>query len=126
YGYHIHYAIKANNNNRILDTVQSFGFGADCVSGREIELAISSGFSNDEIFFAGVGKTDEEIVLALNSHILAFNVESIHELQVIGEWAKLLNKNARIALRIKDRKSTRLNSSHVKISYAVFCLKKKT
>lgn len=100
YGYHIHYAIKANNNNRILDTVQSFGFGADCVSGREIELAISSGFSNDEIFFAGVGKTDEEIVLALNSHILAFNVESVHELQVIGEWAKILNKNARIALRI--------------------------
>src|SRR5690606_22730003 len=75
-------------------------FGADCVSGREIELAISSGFSANDIFFAGVGKTDEEIIIALNSEISAFNVESIHELQVIGEWAKSLNKTAKIALRI--------------------------
>ena len=100
YNYHIHYAIKANNDNRILDMIQSFGFGADCVSGREIQHAISSGFSNNTIFFAGVGKTDEEIILALNNQIAAFNVESIHELQVIGEWAKSLNKTARIALRI--------------------------
>ncbi|HLV46763.1 MAG TPA: diaminopimelate decarboxylase [Flavobacterium sp.] len=100
FNFHIHYAIKANNNSRILDVVQSFGFGADCVSGREIELAISSGFSANDIFFAGVGKTDEEIIIALNSEISAFNVESIHELQVIGEWAKLLNKTAKIALRI--------------------------
>lgn len=100
FNFHIHYAIKANNNPRILDVVHSFGFGADCVSGREIELAISSGFSANDIFFAGVGKTDEEIIIALNSEISAFNVESIHELQVIGEWAKSLNKTAKIALRI--------------------------
>lgn len=100
FGYHIHYAFKANNNQKIVDEIKQFGFGADCVSGGEINLAISSHFSADSIFFAGVGKTDDEIDLALNLEILAFNVESIHELKVIGTRAKEIEKTARIALRI--------------------------
>ncbi|HPH72979.1 MAG TPA: diaminopimelate decarboxylase, partial [Paludibacteraceae bacterium] len=53
--YHIHYAVKANANNRILKFLSSKGLGADCVSGGEIEAAINAGFKPSEIVFAGVG-----------------------------------------------------------------------
>ena len=100
YGYKIHYAIKANNNPRILDEVQKLGLGADCVSGLEIDLAVRSGFKAEEIVFAGVGKTDKEIQTALKHRIFAFNVESVQELEVIGELALSLQLPASIALRI--------------------------
>lgn len=100
YNYHVHYAVKANNNPRILQTIASFGLGADCVSGKEIELAIENGFNANEVVFAGVGKTDKEITTALNNNILAFNVESVAELNVIGEIASKLGVKANIALRI--------------------------
>lgn len=100
YGYKIHYAIKANNNPRILEELQKMGLGADCVSGQEIDLAIQSGFRADEVVFAGVGKTDKEIQTALKHQIFAFNVESVQELEVIGEWALQLQLPASIALRI--------------------------
>ncbi|MBO5819771.1 MAG: diaminopimelate decarboxylase, partial [Bacteroidales bacterium] len=58
---HVHYAVKANANPRILSHVQMAGFGADCVSGGEIRAAIQCGFSADKIVFAGVGKADWEI-----------------------------------------------------------------
>lgn len=100
YGYKIHYAIKANNNPRILEELQKLGLGADCVSGQEIDLAIQSGFKAEEVVFAGVGKTDKEIQTALKHQIFAFNVESLQELEVIGEWALALQLPASIALRI--------------------------
>ena len=53
--YHVHYALKANANNEILARIKKAGFGADCVSGKEVERAIDSGFSPDSIVFAGVG-----------------------------------------------------------------------
>ena len=100
YGYKIHYAIKANNNPRILEEIQKLGLGADCVSGLEIDLAVRSGFKAEEIVFAGVGKTDKEIQAALKYQIFAFNVESVQELEVIAEWALALQLPASIALRI--------------------------
>ncbi|MDR0227836.1 MAG: diaminopimelate decarboxylase [Flavobacteriaceae bacterium] len=100
YGYHIHYAIKANNNPRILREVSAQGFGADCVSGLEIERSIAEGFSPSDIVFAGVGKTDREILIGLENQIMSFNVESVQELQVIGELANKHELKGRIALRI--------------------------
>ncbi|MEC4114296.1 diaminopimelate decarboxylase [Myroides pelagicus] len=100
YGYKIHYAIKANNNSRILEEISQLGVGADCVSGAEIALAIEKGFQPAEVVFAGVGKTDKEIQLALENDILAFNVESVQEIGVISEIASSLGKVANIALRI--------------------------
>jgi len=100
YGYHIHYAIKANNNPRILQEISKLGLGADCVSGLEIEHALAHGFQANEIVFAGVGKTDKEIRIALTNQILAFNVESLAELKVIGELAAEMNTTAQVALRI--------------------------
>lgn len=97
---HIHYAIKANSNPVILKEVAGFGLGADCVSGAEIEAAIAAGFAPQNIFFAGVGKSDDEILTGLRLGIGCFNVESIEELAVINELALSINKTATIALRI--------------------------
>lgn len=99
-GYKVHYAVKANWNPRILKFIASYGFGADCVSFNEIAAAIKAGFSPSEIVFAGVGKTDKDIVAALNSDIFCFNCESVPEIEVINELASKLNKTASIALRI--------------------------
>lgn len=98
--FHIHYAVKANANCRILKLIASDGFGADCVSGNEIGRAIECGFTPDKIAFAGVGKTDKEINLALKHDIFCFNVESLPELETIENLAAKKNKTARIALRI--------------------------
>jgi diaminopimelate decarboxylase len=99
-GYKVHYAVKANSNPRILKFIASYGFGADCVSFNEITAAIEAGFSPSEIVFAGVGKTDKDIVAALNAEIFCFNCESVPEIEVINDLASKLNKKAQIALRI--------------------------
>jgi diaminopimelate decarboxylase len=103
----VHYALKANANPKILDHIVKSGLGADCVSGGEIQLALKSGFSPNKIVYAGVGKTDWEIELALNENIFCFNVESIPELQVIDELAKKLNKSARVCLRLNPNVDAR-------------------
>jgi len=100
YNVNIHYALKANANTPILEKISSFGFGADCVSGNEVKKAIETGFNPDEIFFAGVGKTDEEITYALKHEIGCLNVESLHELEIIDKIARGLSKKAPVALRI--------------------------
>lgn len=97
----IHYALKANSNDRILKIISDSGLGADCVSGNEITKAISTGFISSEIVFAGVGKSDKEILTGLNNNIFCFNVESIQELEVINSLATSQNKIANIAIRIK-------------------------
>ncbi len=96
----VHYAIKANSNSRILDRIKAYGLGIDCVSGNEIKKAIEHGFSAEEIAFAGVGKTDEEIIYGLQQEIFTFNVESLPELKVIDELAAEQQKQANIAIRL--------------------------
>ena len=98
--YHVHYALKANTNPRLLELIQQAGFGADCVSGGEVQKAIETGFPADKIVYAGVGKSDREILLALHHDIFCFNVESVPELQVINELAERDGKIARVCLRI--------------------------
>jgi len=100
YGYHIHYALKANSNEPILAEMQQIGFGADCVSGNEVKRALESGFAPEKVVFAGVGKSDRELLFALENDIFCFNVESLHELEVLNELAGKTGKVARIALRI--------------------------
>ena len=98
--YHVHYALKANANPRLLEVIQQAGLGADCVSGGEVQRAIEAGFPADKVVYAGVGKSDREILLALQHDIFCFNVESIPELQVINELAAREGKVARVCLRI--------------------------
>jgi len=98
--YHIHYAMKANTNNRILKLIQSKGFSSDCVSGNEVKKALEIGFKPNQIAFAGVGKSDEEILIGLENEIFTFNCESVEEIEVINELAEKQGKVARIALRL--------------------------
>lgn len=100
YGFKVHYALKANSNEKILHTISRYLSGADCVSGNEVLKAAASGFNPSEIVFAGVGKSDKEIDDALDCQIFCFNCESAQELEVIHERAALKNTTARIALRI--------------------------
>ena len=98
--YHLHYAVKANANPKILKIIKEAGFGADCVSGGEIQACLDAGFPADEIVYAGVGKSDWEINLGLDAEIAYFNVESIAELEVINELAAAKGKTARVSFRI--------------------------
>ena len=100
YGYHVHFAIKANANPRLLTLIAKNGLGADCVSGGELRAALDAGFPANKIVFAGVGKADWEINLGLDNDIFCFNVESLAELEVINELAAAKQKVASIALRI--------------------------
>lgn len=98
--FHVHYAVKANANPKILRIISQYGFGADCVSGGEIKAALEAGFPADSVVYAGVGKSDWEINLGLEKGIACFNVESIAELEVIEELAVAANKTANVAFRI--------------------------
>jgi diaminopimelate decarboxylase len=100
HGFHIHYALKANSTEPVVREMLHAGFGVDCVSGQEMELALAQGFEPSQIAFAGVGKTDWEIDNAIKSGIFTLNVESIEELLVIDERAEALGIQANIALRI--------------------------
>ncbi|WP_045690088.1 diaminopimelate decarboxylase [Hymenobacter sp. AT01-02] len=98
--FQVHYALKANFNLPILARIKAHGLGADCVSGGEVQRALEAGFAPDHIVFAGVGKSDAEINLALAADIFCFNAESVPELQVLNELAGGQGRRARVALRI--------------------------
>ena len=98
--FHVHYAVKANFNGRILQEISRCGFGADCVSGGEVRAALQNGFAPESIVYAGVGKSDEEILLALDAGIARFNVESAAELEVINELALSRGVVAPVSLRV--------------------------
>ena len=98
--FQVHYAIKANHDKKVLQLLASEGFGADCVSGNEIKESLQTGFKNTDIVFAGVGKTDEEIMTGIRSKIACFNVESIEEIHVINEISKKKGVVSQISIRI--------------------------
>ena len=98
--YHVHYAVKACTNKKVLSIIAGAGLGADCVSGGEIKACLDAGFPASIIVYAGVGKADWEIELGLNAGIQYFNVESVAELEVIEEIATRLDKTARVSFRI--------------------------
>lgn len=99
-GYHVHYALKANFDSKVLETIKSYGLGIDAVSANEIKKALESGYNSDQVVFAGVGKSDSEINFALDNDIFCFNCESIQEIEVINELAGRKGKKAAFALRI--------------------------
>jgi len=100
HNFHVHYAMKANFNPKVVSKIKAMGFGADAVSGGEVRQAIELGFPAAEVVFAGVGKSDKEINYALDQDIFCFNVESIQELEVINELAEKKGKVAKVAIRI--------------------------
>ncbi|MFI3264557.1 MAG: diaminopimelate decarboxylase [Rikenellaceae bacterium] len=100
YGYKVHYAIKANYDDRILAAIKEYGLGIDCASGNELRKAIEMGFDPKGIVYAGVGKRDKEIKYAIDQQILAINCESIEELTVVDEISRSKGVVTNVALRI--------------------------
>ena len=100
HGILLHYAIKANHETKLLSCMQAHGLGIDCVSGNEVRKALAEGFNGGQIVFAGVGKTDEDIRMAIGNDILALNAESLEEVYVIAALAQQLGRVANVAIRV--------------------------
>ncbi len=94
------YAVKANSNLSVLRALASFGAGADIVSGGELYRAMKAGFDPKKVVFAGVGKTEDELMAGLGERILLFNVESASELEHLERLGARHGKRARVALRV--------------------------
>ena len=94
------YALKANSNLAVIRTLADAGAGADIVSGGELQRALAAGVPPQRMVFSGVGKSRDEMVLALDAGIAQFNVESVPELIVLGEVAAARRLRAPVALRV--------------------------
>jgi diaminopimelate decarboxylase len=94
------FSVKANSNVEILKVLKKMGSGADVVSGGELLKAIKSGIKPNKIVFSGVGKTEEEIRLAIKKNILLINVESENEALLINKIAGKLKKRTAIGVRL--------------------------
>jgi diaminopimelate decarboxylase len=94
------YALKANSNQAVMETLARLGSGADVVSGGELQRALRAGVPASKIMFSGVGKTRAEMEEALAAGILCFNVESEPELERLSAVATAMGKDAPVSLRI--------------------------
>lgn len=94
------YAMKANSNGAVLAALAKAGAGADIVSGGELRRALKAGFPAGRVVFSGVGKTEEEMELALRAGVLAFNVESAEELDALARVAGRLKRRAPVSVRL--------------------------
>ena len=94
------FSVKANSNIQILKILKRMGSGADVVSGGELLKAIKSGIKPGKIVFSGVGKTEDEIRLAIKKNILLINVESENEAILINKISGQLKKRTSIGVRL--------------------------
>jgi len=94
------YAVKANSNMAVLRLLARLGAGADIVSGGELLRALAAGFQAKQIVFSGVGKTDDELHAALAAGVGHVNVESLSELQRLGELATSRNAAVHVGIRV--------------------------
>lgn len=112
-GVGIYYSLKANSNQAVIRTLAKAGAGADVVSVGEMYRALKAGVPADQIVFAGVGKTREEMRAALEAGIHQFNVESQGELETLNEVASAMGRKAPVTLRINPDVDAK---THAKIS----------
>jgi len=109
----IAFSVKANGNLAVLKTLARLGAGADVVSGGELKKARAAGIPAGKIVFSGVGKTEDELKLALAEDIFQFNVESEPELEALGALALAMGKRAPVTLRVNPDIDAR---THAKIT----------
>ena len=107
----IHFAVKANHNEKILKLLSHEGLGADTVSIGEIKRALSSGFSAQNIIFSGVAKTKTELEQAIDLRIKQINIESYSELQRIVKICQKRNTSIDIGIRLNPRVSANTHKS---------------
>ncbi|MGE0566268.1 MAG: diaminopimelate decarboxylase [Pseudolabrys sp.] len=94
------YAMKANSNQAVIRTLAKLGAGADVVSGGELKRARAAGVPPEKIMFSGVGKTADELALAIDEKILCVNVESEPELELLSSIAKAKGANVHVSVRV--------------------------
>jgi diaminopimelate decarboxylase len=109
----IAYAVKANPNAAVLATLAREGLGADVVSGGEYRRARAAGIPADRIVFSGVGKTEAEMALALESGLFQLNLESLEEAETLSRVASRLGRSVPVAFRVNPDVDAR---THKKIS----------
>ena len=96
----IAYAVKANPNSAVIATLAKTGLGADVVSGGEYQRARAAGVPGDKIVFSGVGKTEDEMRLALEGGIYQFNLESLDEAEMLSTVATKMGRVAPVGFRV--------------------------
>jgi diaminopimelate decarboxylase len=96
----IAYAVKANPNSAVIATLARSGLGADVVSGGEYRRAKAAGVTSDKIVFSGVGKTEDEIRLALDGALYQFNLESLDEAEMVSAVATAMGRTAPVGFRV--------------------------
>ena len=111
------FAMKSNSNLGVVRELSELGSGFDTVSGGEIQRVISAGGNPHKCVFAGVGKTEDEIIFALRKGIYCFNVESEPELARINRLAGKLRKKAPIAIRVNPNVDAK---THKKITTGTY------
>jgi diaminopimelate decarboxylase len=111
------FAVKSNSNLGVLRVLANQGSGFDIVSGGELQRVMAAGGDPRKCVFAGVGKTEEEIALALRKKVYSFNVESEAELHRINQVAKRLRRRAPIALRVNPDVDAK---THAKITTGTY------
>ena len=94
------YAMKANSNQAVVRTLAKLGAGADVVSGGELKRARAAGIAPDKIMFSGIGKTAQELALAVDEGILCLNVELEPELELLASIAQGKGRVANISVRV--------------------------
>ncbi len=107
------YAMKANSNQAVVKTLARLGAGADVVSAGELKRARAAGIPPDKIMFSGIGKTAEELALAVDEAILCVNVESEPELELLATIAAAKGRSVNISLRVNPDVDPR---THAKIA----------
>lgn len=96
----IHYAMKANSNINLLRIIASYGLGVDIVSGGELKRALAAGFAAEDVIYSGVGKTEQELITAINAGVGQFNIESVEEFQRLLELTTQLGKHVNAVIRV--------------------------
>jgi diaminopimelate decarboxylase len=94
------YAMKANSNQAVIATLAKLGAGVDVVSGGELMRARLAGVPREKIMFSGIGKTVDELALAVDEGILCINIESEPELDVLSAIAAGKGRSATISVRV--------------------------
>ena len=107
------FSVKSKSNINILKELKKMGSGADVVSIGELLKSIKAGIKNNKIVFSGVGKTEEEILTAINKKVLLINVESENEANLINKIARKSSKKIPIGIRLNPNVA---GKTHKKIS----------
>ncbi len=126
----IYYSVKANSNQAIISLFSKLGSGIDVVSGEELQRALKAKVNPNKIIFEGVGKSKDDLRLAIKKNIRQINIESVGEIEIINKLAKSLKRKINVGVRInpnidgKTKKKISTGLDHNKFGINLKDLKK--